>query len=151
MATLAQIRAALVAKLVAIPGIGRVHDHQPYLKTEQKLKDLYLDNGRLLGWHVRRVGTHEVSPAVGRFIERHLWLIQGIMAFDDTGASELAFDDLIEAIRTAIRNDETLSGLVGGTADTDSAGVQVEDSLPVLFCGVLCHSVRLTLTTFNYV
>ncbi|MBF0093989.1 MAG: hypothetical protein HQL34_05530 [Alphaproteobacteria bacterium] len=150
MTTLSQVRAAIVAKLLSVPGVGQVHDHQPFLKTEAKLRELYVANGLLLGWHVRRIGTRETSPSVGRFVERHLWLIQGVMAFDDSGASELAFDGLIEAIRAAFRADETLSGLVGGTADQEVAGIQVEDSLPVMFCGVLCHSARLTLTTTLY-
>jgi len=150
MATLAQIRAAIVAKLEAVPNVGRVHDHQPFLKTEAKLKELYVTNGQLLGWHIRRVGTRETAPFVSRNVERHRWVIQGFMAFDDTGASELVFDDLVEAIRDAFRADQTLGGMVAGTADEDAAGLQVEDSLPVLFCGVLCHSARLVLVTETY-
>lgn len=150
MATLAQIRAAIAAKLDAVPGMGRVHDHQPYLKTEQRLKELYQAGDHLNGWFVRRIGTRETSPFVGRAIEHHRWLIQGFMAFDGTGSSELAFDDQVEAIRDAFRADETLGGLVASTASQDAAGVQVEDSLPVMFCGVLCHSARLILVTETY-
>lgn len=150
MSSLAQIRTAIVAKLGTVPNIGCVHDHQPYVKSEAKLRELYVTSGQLLGWHVRRVATRETAPFTGRTIERHRWVIQGFMAFDDTGASELAFDDLVEAIRAAFRADETLGGLVSGTADEDAAGLQVEDSLPVLFCAVLCHSARLVLITETY-
>lgn len=149
MVALADIRAAIAATLRAVPNIGVVHDHEPYLKTEAKLRELYVEGGLLLGWHFRRVATREVSPAIGRAIERHAWQIRGFMAFNDAGTSEVAFDDLIEAIRDAFRADETLGG-AASTIDDEAAGIQVEDSGPVMFCGVLCHSARLALTTTNY-
>lgn len=147
MTRIAAIRAAIVAKMAAIPDIGIVHAHQPWLKTEARLKDLYVSNGQLRGWFVRRIATAETSPALGTAIEVHRWRIQGFMALDDTGSSELAFDDLIEAIRDAFRADETLGGEISGTATKDGTGIQVEDSLPVAFCGVLCHSALLALST----
>lgn len=148
MTTLDDIRDSIISRLQSVQEIGRVHNHQPYIRREKELLDLYLYKGQIRGWHVRRIGTHETSPSAGRWVETHRWLIHGFMSLD--GASELIFDGLIEEIRAAFRADETLSGQVAATITEDLAGIQVEDCLPVMFCGVLCHSARLTLNTVNY-
>lgn len=150
MATLAQIRAAIVAKLEGVAGIGNVHDRERYADRHSELKTLFVTGGKVLGWVVRRVRTQEFSPAVGRYVVRHGWQIRGYMSFDDSASSETAFDDLIEDIRDAFRADEELGGLIAGIDVDDRTGVQVEDSGPVMFCGALCHGCRLALTTEHY-
>lgn len=141
------IRAAIVAKLRTLPDIGVVHDYERFARGEKDFRDLYQTGDRILGWHVRRVATTEKSPVLGRWYTSHDWEIRGFMGLDDAGQSEIVFDGLIEAIREAFRLDETL-GIAGlFTVDADSAGVQLADSGPVMFGGVLCHSARLTLRT----
>lgn len=153
MSHLDATRAAIVAKLQAL-AIGVVHDHEPYVADLAGLKALYQDpdGGRLNGWYVRRVATRELASAIGRFVEIVSWQIRGYRALAEAEASELAFDAQIEAIRDAFRHDETLGGAVHDTAEGDvggAAGIQLEESGPVLFAGVLCHAARLRLTTMN--
>lgn len=150
MADLETIRQAIIDRLEEIPEIGRVHGYQPFLKSEQALKGLYVADEVLHGWYVRRVATRESAPSIGRWVETHTWLIWGVMAFGMDGASELAFDGTIEAIRDVFREDQTLGDVVAGTATSEVAGIQVEDAEPILFCGVLCHSARLLLHTVCY-
>lgn len=146
----AALRAAIVAKLQAVPGIGVVHDHERYAKAMDSLKALYVPPGesQLRGWFVRRQATAETGAAGNRRVETIDWRIQGVMALDDGAGSELAFDALVEAVRDAFRADHTLGGkLLPGVPDGDSAGIQVVDAGPVMFAGVLCHGARLALTT----
>lgn len=148
MPTVGQIRDAIVAKMNGIAGIGRVHGFERYAKREADFVALFKSTDKVLGWIVRRVATREISRIVGRSIVTHRWQIRGYMSLDDATQSEVAFDTLIEAVRDAFRADETLGGLIDDTvADGDVAGVQVDDSGPVFFGGVLCHGARLTLNT----
>lgn len=148
MTTLAGIRAAIAAELLAIPGIGQVHDRERYAKTDTALRTLYVHGAALRGWYIRRVQTWETSPAIGRATTYHRWLIRGFHSFDDAAESELAFDDLIEAIRDRFRA-ATLGGVVScvDLPDDGQFGIRVEDSGTVMFCGVLCHAAKLSLYT----
>ncbi|WP_316978047.1 hypothetical protein [Shumkonia mesophila] len=148
MANVDEIRAAIKAKLESVPGIGLVHSYERYAHDQKAFRTLFETSGKVLGWLIRRVATRETSRTIGRHDVTHRWQIRGYMSLDDAAASEIAFDDLVEAGRDAFRADETLGGVVDDTVgDGDSIGLQVEDSGPVMFAGVLCHSVRLGLTT----
>lgn len=157
MSTLAEKRAAIAATISGVANTGQVHDYERYAKAEGEFRALYqADIGAsksLRGWFVRRVATREVSVAVGVGMEVIGWRITGYLAIDDAAASEKTFDDLIEALRAAFRTDPTLGGVVADlydlTQSADSApyGLQVEESGPVLFAGVLCHRAVLGLVT----
>lgn len=151
MTAVAAIRAAIVATLRSVPGIGVVNDHERYAKAVDGLRALYVPSGeqQLRGWWVRRVKLAERDRVLPRSIEYTQWRIQGVMALDDASASELAFDDLIETARAAFRANDTLGGTVSQCAlpDGSEAGLQLLDAGPVNFAGVLCHGARLSLTT----
>ncbi|WP_119301139.1 hypothetical protein [Dongia deserti] len=151
MATLTQIRDAIKAKLEAIPGIGVVHKYERLATRVADLKALYVTGGQLRGWHIRRTATNEVSPTLGSYVIDHRWQIRGFMAIDDSAESEIAFDNLIEAIRDAFRADETLGGLIKGTqVPPPTIGVQLIEHGPVMFADVLCHGARLNLATRHF-
>lgn len=160
MSTLAQIRAAIVALHRAVPDIGMVHDRERYLRTEDKFRELYLFTPaggaprQVRGWWWRRIETAERTVSIGTSLVTHTWQCRGYMAFADDGASELAFDTLIEAFRDAVRADPTLGGVCEQNPYDDgdgTDGVQVVEAGPVTFCGVLCHSAVLQLRTWSYV
>ncbi|MCP4700274.1 MAG: hypothetical protein GY862_25995 [Gammaproteobacteria bacterium] len=44
---------------------------------------------------------------------------------------------------------QTLGGVVCSTVDDSQAGIQIVDSMPVMFAGVLCHSAKLKLNTWH--
>lgn len=145
--TLATIRSAIVAKIETVAGIGLVHRYERYAVQQEAMRQLYLTGGNVDGWFVRRVETVERSRAIGRYIEDHRWAIRGFRSLVDADASELAFDATIEDMRDAFRADETLGGAIDSTLVDDLAGLQVDDSGPVMFAGVLCHAASLTLWT----
>ncbi|MEW8494240.1 MAG: hypothetical protein AB2604_10580 [Candidatus Thiodiazotropha taylori] len=144
------IRNAIVSNLETIAGIGNVHAFERYAKSQSVMKTLYKYGNRLLGWNVRRVTTSERSEALGRWIRVYRWEIKGYLSLDDSEKSEIVFDNLIEEICSVFRADDTLGGVVDTCIVNNEAGIQVSESYPVLFAGVLCHSARLALNTRIY-
>lgn len=150
----ATIRTAIASMLSAIPNIGRVHTYERYAKAEKDFRAVYAQAAQVRGWNVRRKGIWQSSPALGRWVVTCQWEIRGLMSISDAEASELEFDSLIDLAQEAFRNDETVLGTVSttvlGEAADDPAGLQLVESEPALFCGVLCHSARLSLFTRHY-
>lgn len=150
--SLSAVRAAIVAKLNAVPGIGRVHNYERFAATNSKFIELYAnDDDQILGWHVRRVATASQFITFNRWKETTSWEIRGYAGLNDAAASELALDELVELIRAAFRADDTLGGVVDTCTTNEAAGVQLADSGPVMFAGVLSNSVRLSLRTVSTV
>lgn len=152
MATFDEIRAAIVAEMSAITGIGIVHDYERYAAREGDFRTLYLyDLGagekQIRGWYVRRRSTVQTREVMGSHEDIHQWLIRGFMAIDDAAASEKAFDTLIEAVRERFRVNNNLGGVINSIYSPEGKGVELAESQPVLFGGVLCHSARLHLST----
>lgn len=148
------IRDAIVATLAAIPDIGKVHGFQRYSARTKDLVDMYAYNGQLRGWFVRRFSVVDKDTSLGSRQETTRWYIRGYMAVDDAAQSELAFDDLLDAIREAFRvqwwpND--LGSSVIHRKYNEQVDVSVDETGPVMFAGVLCHSARCSLIVWNHV
>lgn len=154
MSTVLTHREALRTLIAAVPEVGVVHAFEPYAKTQTEFQAAYLwtvpgGGQQLRGWHIRRTATRERELGVGRTLNAHTWRVRGFMALDLGGATELEFDDLVEAIRRAYRLNPTLGG-AAQLSPADGAGIDVTASVPVFFAGVLCHSATLQLTTHAY-
>lgn len=148
-------RAAIVAKLQGVPLVGRVHDLEPWGRTQADFESAYvytLPDGtqQLRGWFVRRVRTREVESAIGRVVNEHDWQLRLFMSLDSAQRSEITFDTLVEAVRKAVRTDLTLGGAVQPPASSRATGLQLTDSTPAMFVGVLCHAATLAMTTAEY-
>ena len=157
MSTLATIRAAIVAAAAAVPDMGQVHAYERYVRGDIKFQELYLvdlpdGSQQLRGWWLRRKGTEEMAGPIGRSADVHTWQLRGYMSLQDESASELAFDELIEGFRDAVRADPTFGGVCEPVPYKagQPEGVRVQDAGPVMFCGVLCHSAVLELQTWSY-
>jgi hypothetical protein len=151
-ATVQQIRDAIAAKIDGIAGTGMVHSYERYAKNMGDLKTLYVEpaSGMLKGWHVRRVTTVRHLDAIGRTTVDHGWELRAVMALDDASGSEKGFDTMIEAVDHAIRDDDTLGGLIGTTTVGDLTGLQIKDSGPAMFAGVLSHLALCSLQTRHF-
>lgn len=153
----AAIRDALGALIATVPNVGHVHTRERYVRDENKFRTLYLytpaaGQEQVRGWWLRRVATTEKSLAVGRNLEIHTWHFRGYMTLNDATNTEGEFDALIEAMRDKVRLDPTLGALCQQSPlGNEQDGLQVLDSAPVLFCGVLCHSALLELKTWSYI
>ena len=156
MSTVAQIRAAIVAKHAAVADVGAVHEYERYVREEAKFRDLFVvdqvgGTKQLRGWWWRRVATQERTLSTATVMNVHTWQARGYMALNDDDATELDFDAQIEAFRDAVRLDPTFGGVCDQNSMNDEDdGVQLLDAGPVKFCGVLCHSAVLQLKTWSY-
>ena len=136
----AAIRDALVTLVQGVSGIAVVHGYERFATDLPALRALYGDNGKLHGWSITRDRTTALYRTNTQTERRHRFVIRGYYALDDSAASEQTFQDLIEAIEAAIRNDDTL----GGTAEV-AGPLQVQQVGPVMFAGVLCHTAELVI------
>jgi hypothetical protein len=145
--TLDVIRDAIAAVIQAVPGTGAVHSYEVSGRTEDSFRIAYLADGSLNGWNIRRVATKEiyVNPAITQVT--HLWRLRAFRAISGGGQSERDFDATIEAVRSKFRDDWTLGGLIINTRAEAAEGLQVDDSQPVMFAGVLCHGATCSLAT----
>ncbi len=141
------VRTAIANVLGGIPDIGRVHVYERYASKASALKALYVWQGQLRGWHVRRVRQRRSSTTLGRYVVTTRWQIRGFLALADESQTEQTMDELVDAITAAFDADEELGGTVDTTVVDNESGIQLEDSGPYMFAGVLCHGVRLGLNT----
>lgn len=154
MASPPEIRAAIVARLSAVPNVGRVHAFERFATTEAAFRALYTEGqnagARLLGWHVRRLARRQTRDNGLRVVET-TWSITGMMALNDAAQSELFFDALVEAVCDAFDASPLSPGVLAQDASGQRFGAQVETLEPVMFCGVLCHRAGLSLSTLHRV
>ena len=146
-----RIRAALVALLEAVPGIGTLHNYERFASKPKEFQALYLQGQDIRGFYVRRQSYRETPYSTMKNRVRTRWVIRGFASLVDADATELAFDDLLDAIAAMLRAKPVVYDADGNglchTVTDDSAGLQLEDSSPVMFAGVLCHGATFSLTT----
>lgn len=151
MATLEQVRAEIVARIAAVPNVGVVHDHEPYVSDMTRLRAAYvsqIDGDDLLqGFFVRRTARERVAETKERRAVTDEWQIRGYRALSEERGSEKAFDALIEAISARFDADDYLIDLWLDTHAAEVAGLQLIESKPVTFAGVLCHCAEMRLYT----
>lgn len=155
MPTVAQIREAIKVKAAAVADAGTINDYERYLKDASKLAALYVSGSRLSGGFIALRGTERLSPGIGRYVVTHRWELRFFRSLDDADATEKTFDTMLEAQAAAFQADENLGGLVssivlGEDGASGPAGLQIREKVPVLFCGVLCHSARGELFTRHH-
>jgi hypothetical protein len=154
MNDMADIRSAIVARLASVPGIGVVHACERYSADLARLKALYVWHGAIRGWFVRRAQVTESGNRLAHTVETTRWHLRGFMALDDAAQSELIFDGVIESVRNAFAQDETLDGTVAQCSEPGNedglSGIALDEAGPVMFGGVLCHACRLSLLTARY-
>jgi hypothetical protein len=151
--SLATIRAQIKTIFAAVSGIGVVHDYVRWTAERAKMQELFKLEGtdKLHGWVITRSKTPEtIYSQGGRTTRTHLFIIRGFYSVSDADESELIFQDLVEAICTAFRADDTLGGTAFSCTPTDDApagvaGIQVEAVDYRMFAGVLCHYAELHL------
>lgn len=149
------VRDAIVALLKTVSSVGAVNAFEPLATNLDALKRYYLAPGAktLRGWYVRRQATQEVGEIYERGVEYSTWRIQGFVAVSGDGSSEAAAQDLVESMRQAFRADYNLGGVVESTSAPSQRGeihLQLREFTTVMFCDVLCHSIRLELSTERF-
>lgn len=147
-------RAAVVARLQAVPEIGVVHGYERYAAALDALRALYYSpaHAQIRGWFVRRVQIRDTAITKPRRTVLEKFQVRGFMSLDDAAGSELVMQALVDSIRDAFRADPTLGGAItkqGPLSPGAEQGVSLDDFGPVMFGGVLCHGARMSLTTYT--
>ncbi|TXH32521.1 MAG: hypothetical protein E6Q98_24665 [Rhodospirillaceae bacterium] len=154
MATLEQLRLAIGQRMATVPDLGVIHPYERYAAAEAAFRDLYVwGNGKkeVRGWFIRRTAYRETSYLSSRTMLEIDWQIRGYMSLQDAAMSEVVMDGLVEQLRAAFKRDLTLGGLVVDRRESGQPiGLQLAESAPYMFAGILCHGIALNLTTIGY-
>ncbi len=152
--SLADIREQIKVILSGVSGIGVVHDYERRTNDWGKFLDLYRveGTGKINGWTISRKATPKRLFAKGGSVatRTHHIRIRGIYGLKDDDASELIFQDLIEAIVPAFAAHDSLNSTCFTCSPTDNAsegvdGIQVDLVENRIFGNVLCHYAELSL------
>ena len=143
--SLPQIREQIKAILSGVPGIGVVHDYERLAIDWSKFLERYKDRDeRINGCAFAREKWQERQETLGETEIAHVFVFRRIMGMKDDQATGITFDDHLEDMRRAFRNNQTLNGTCL-TIDPDwgpmagAIGLQGDVIEPRMFGNVLCH------------
>jgi hypothetical protein len=141
------IRASINTLMLAVPGIGVVHDYDRWLDTQSQLQALFQKNPGepLHGWEITRDAILQLVRIAGNNYKiTHSYVIRGYYALKDSAASEKLFNLVITAIIQKFI-DNRLPDTEGHTLPT------VPKIMPWMFAGILCHHAELRLQVIEIV
>lgn len=137
---------ALVSRLETVPNIGRVHNYLRNLKSREEVIAEFRDEslGRVNGWMVsRRSFTDEQSGTMSN-TRLATWLLRGYMAVEDSLATELLFQQVVDDVAAAFTPQDNLGGLVELIEPVQVPTIG-HAWLGRPESGFLCHGAELTL------
>lgn len=139
--SLSLIRNEIKLILSGVSGVGtKVHDYERYAKTWEEYLAFFKTDGLIKGWTITRTATPELKSTTTTNMRTHTFLIRGYFSLDDSAATEITFQNIIEAIATAFRIKPTLNDKA-----FDCDPLQVDIVGNVMFGSVLCHFCELRL------
>lgn len=148
---LAGIREQIQSILAGVSGIGVVHGYDRWSNEWSRILDLYKDEtGRINGCAFARERWQEQQETMGESETAHVFLVRRIMGLKDDQETGILFDDHLEEMRAAFRDNKTLNGTCR-TIDPDwgpmsgAVGLQGDVIETRTFAGVLCHYAELRL------
>jgi hypothetical protein len=148
--SLAQIRTAILGTVNSVPNVGVVTEFEPAVVREEDLNTYFLDPdlGYILGWSLTRESTACRDATILSDFEEHQLVLRAYRAVNNAGASEKQLQDLVEAVRAAIRAEEAgcWNGLVQFVGHPQ---VRIFESR--LFGQILVHYCELTLLVTEHV
>lgn len=136
---------AVVTVLQGVSGIGKVLAYSRYTASEKERLDTYVTGGVLNPWIVTRESTtaHDRGAGPLNVRDQHKIAIEGFLAVTSAPDSEQNFQNLIEAVRSALHSNRTLPNGAGWL----STPVQVDAVNAVMFFGnILCWHAKLSVT-----
>jgi hypothetical protein len=140
------VRDAVVAKIGAVSGVGKVYGYLRLVTSEAAIAADMVTDDRLNYW--------AIAPAGGdpHIYERHTtshgkhiyqYDVHAYYALDESGASEQAFTTIVEAVMADFETgDKKLNGVV---EVAECGPLQWRESDQRMLVNVLCHHARLSL------
>jgi hypothetical protein len=130
----------LVAQLGTIPDIGLVHPYERLIVEPDLAPGVFGETQQVRAWTLTRHSIlPERLPGITQRAQDRL-VLRGYMSVDDTQASELAFQDLLEAVATTLRPMHTVGSF-------DRVGPLTIEQVGHVRLGQthLCHAAQCTL------
>jgi hypothetical protein len=143
--SLDELRTLWKQRLEAIaPTIGVVTDFEPYVDREEDFKTFFLSEtlGYAQGWTITREASAERGYDDTKNYRAHSFVFRGYSALNTAGASEKAFQDLVETVTATLRRE--MRDQLGGKAMVAPPAVRVVDVRK--FTTILVHYAELTIT-----
>ncbi len=139
----ATIRASIKTLLLAVTGIGKVHDYLRWIADEAELKTEFRTavNQPLHGWEITRDGIPQLTRMSGdKYKMTHGYLIIGHYAMKDSVQSEKLFNLVVDAVVQKFIDNRL--------ANTEGHSLPVVTIKAWNFAGVDCHraEIRLSVT-----
>ncbi len=146
---LSTIREQIKVILASVSGIGVVHEYERFSDTWTKFLDLFKDeNDKINGWTISRKSSSQTEFAQGNDLGRlHRFILTGFYGLQDGQATELKFQDLIEAIVTKFNSYNNLNGTCFSISPEpgETSGIQVDIVENRIIGNFLCHYTELSL------
>lgn len=129
------INTQISAILETVDGMGIVHRYERWAAHWSEFLAQFRDaNGLINGWMVSRQAT-PAEWAGNPFVERtHSFRLRGLYGHNDAEATEITFQDLVDAVQDAFDGNPTLNGAV-----KDHQPLQVKTVELRVYGTVLCH------------
>lgn len=139
----ATVRAQIKTILEAVDGIGVVHDYERYSRSLAKWLQLMRSEGTVNGWTIHRQATPSERDNMPTIKRLHHFKITGVYELNDATATEKTFQALLEAIYTAFKSQQTLSGTCidsGPLQINDVDAMQIGETWYLVGeCSLICH------------
>jgi len=152
---LSNIVDAIAGILETVDGVGRVHKYQRFAAKWNDVLDKFRDaDGRYNAWMISRPKMLRRSQTLGELEILHAIRIEGIYSHNDSGASETAFQGVVDAIADTFLSYDDLNGACL-TTEPDwgplegHRGIQLENAEIRMFGGTLCHYCDLRLSVLE--
>lgn len=142
------IRDAIKARLDDITDIGKIEPSERYAKSHRDLKVFYAVGDLIKGGFIRRTGFISKSPDDYTYIEKSSWEIHYMHSWVDPDSGD-AFELMLDLIAREFEQDVTLGGVVQTTKEGDQAAIQLLNSGPAMFAGILVHNATMSLKTLD--
>ncbi len=132
---LAAIRAAIVAMIEGVSGVGTVHARSRVTHDWGDFIAQFVDSNNIVnGWTVMSTAVEEERLTNRSLVIRHEFTLRHYRGVDDANASEVSFDNHVEAVRDDFRESYDLSA----TCELHTPlTVPIKDIR--MFGSVLCH------------
>lgn len=136
----------ITSRLAAVPNVGRVHHYQRNLTALETVKTEFFDHnlGRIAAWTVSRESFTDTQSSNIENTRVSTWVLRGYMSVEDSQATEVLFQQVIDHIGAAFRPQDDLGDTVELIQPVQARTIGYT-MLGKPDSGILCHSAELVL------
>ena len=159
--TVAQMRADILSVLNLVDAsstIGGIHDYERWALHLDKILEILVDptDNVVRSWMIIYRGyiSDDVSSMFSQDLENvkslsvrnHSWTVRGVLALDDSEATDKTFATVAETVSNELDADENLHNQDRYWGDPPMTPVDLETFEVRIMAGVLCHFAEISFT-----